>query len=84
VLWGILAIAHAQPAKTLAIVIASVVFARYVAQWFDHHSKLKATEREHWLKYEQGSRDAVERQEAREELRQALWAATGRARGKTE
>lgn len=84
VLWGILAMAHAQPAKTLAIVIASVVLARFVAQWFDHHSKLKATERDRWLKYEQGRRDAVERQEAREELRQALWAATGSRERKAE
>jgi hypothetical protein len=71
-LWGILAMAHAQPAKTLAIVIASAVFAGYVAHWFDHHSKLKAAKRDQWLKYERRSIEVVERKEEREELHQAL------------
>ncbi len=74
VLWGVLAIAHAQPAKALAIVVATLVFAGYVAHWFDHHAKLKAAKRDEWVKYEVRSREAVERKEAREALRQALWA----------
>ncbi|HTD09573.1 MAG TPA: hypothetical protein VK680_11845 [Solirubrobacteraceae bacterium] len=74
-LWGILAIAHAQPAKVLAIVIGGVVFARYVTHWFDHHAKLKAARQDQWLKYEARSREAVARKEAREALREALWAA---------
>jgi hypothetical protein len=73
-LWGILSIAHAQPAKALAIVIAGVVFAGYVAHWFDHHAKLKAAKRDQWLKYERCRLEVAERKEAREELRQALWA----------
>ena len=72
VLWGILAIAHAQPAKALAIVIASAVFAGYVAHWFDQHSKLKAAKRDQWLKYERRSIEVVERREEREELHQVL------------
>lgn len=79
VLWGILAMIHAQPAKAIAVVVSSVVFAFYMAHWWDHHAKLKAEKRDKWLKYELRSREAVERREAREQLHQTLWAARPKA-----
>lgn len=75
ILWGVLAIAHAQPAKTLAMVVTTIVFVGYVTHWLDHHAKLKTAKRDEWVKYEVRSRVAVERKEAREALRQSLWAA---------